>query len=476
MIEILFHSKLLWAVPIMIGLFHRMCMQDSLREVDTPENWIRSLLVGRVVQQPGPKQRVECSFREDFTIKAWFMLQAWRRLVERVGDLHMPVMSGAIFDVRSFAESQRDEALPDRWTYESVTGADCSNWYKNGQRQRLQITAEIDRFLAEDAHRYQPGKRYFLGREVPQIIDPRAIDLMNEAIAYIEAQLQTVERRHLITAGILEDDEDEDEDEDGVGYDYYVYDDLDNWPANPNGSPWDRVAQAAQDAVLGEFHNLVDTVVTAAELTDDEHLDLLASQLLADAGPSEQLRRLVTLADERPEPRWRELCLLALAGSGLCWALEAAGELACRIARDQARFGPPWLHLWRRLLPNIDRKAFMLLHSQDAVAVRALIRARTAAHPPDTVLWGGEPLHLPRLAVQFELAIGKEPRAPGEVAILRHLLQTMTGVELAQVWANAEEVDPIGARQRLDALRAAPSLQAHAPGTRLFFATVVPAK
>src|SRR5690606_15681045 len=109
---------------------------------------------------------------------------------------------------------------PDRWTYESVTGADCSNWYDEGGRERpLQITAELDRFLAEDAHRYQPGKRYFLGQEVPQVIDPRAIDHMNEAIAYLEAQIQAVPRQYLITAGILEDDEDEDEDEDSVGYD-----------------------------------------------------------------------------------------------------------------------------------------------------------------------------------------------------------------------------------------------------------------
>ncbi|HLT40111.1 MAG TPA: hypothetical protein VK034_27710, partial [Enhygromyxa sp.] len=60
--------------------------------------------------------------------------------------------------------------------------------------------------------------------------------------------------------------------------------------------------------------------------------------------------------------------------------------------------------------------------------------------------------------------------------VLRHLLQTMTGVDMAGVWASSEEVDPVGARQRLDALRAEPSFQSHEPGTRLFFGTLVPAR
>ncbi|MFO7563126.1 MAG: hypothetical protein R6X02_10825 [Enhygromyxa sp.] len=479
MTEMFFHAKLLWAVPLMIGLFHRMCMQDSLREIDSPRGWIRTLLAGRRAQLPGPKVLESYDNREHFTIEAWFMLQAWRRVVEHVGDLHAPIMMGELFDIRTFAAAQRDDRLPDRWTYESVTGADCSNWHDtHGQIQPLQVRAEIDRFLAEDAHRFQPGKRYFLGQEVPQIPDPRAIEQMNQAIAYIETELQAVKREYLIEAGILEEEE---EDEDQIGFDYYDYDDLDNWPAHPNGSPWHRVSQVAQDAVLGEFHLLVDKVVTAIELIDGEDpscvdFDSLAARLLADAGPSKQLRRLVTLADERPDPRWRELAVMALGGSGLGWALEAAGELMCGLDPETTRLGPPWLHLWRRLWPKLDMQTFKLFRSRDREAIRELIRGRTSAFEPDTVLWAGAPLHLPGLARLLEFAASKEPQAPAEVAALRHVLQTMTGVDLARVWASPEEVDPIGTRQRLDALRGDSSFQAHQPGTRLFFGTLVPAK
>jgi hypothetical protein len=50
----------------------------------------------------------------------------------------------------------------------------------------------------------------------------------------------------------------------------------------------------------------------------------------------------------------------------------------------------------------------------------------------------------------------------------------MTGVDLSALWATPEAIDPVRARPRIDALRAEPSVQAHQPGTRLFFATVVP--
>ncbi len=474
-IEMLFHTRLPWATPIMIELFHRMCMQDSLREIDMPRIWIQTLLCRSTDELPQPKERETYWNREHFTIEAWFMLEGWRQVCARVGDLRTAILYGRPFDAQMLAKATLDErALQRRWVYESVTGVNCSNWYRDGQPQPLQIRGEVERFLAEDAHRYKPGHRYFLGQEVPKVADPRALELMQEAIDYLEAQLQTVKREYLITAGIVEDDAD---DEDAPGWDDYTYAGLDDWRADPNGTAWDRVAAAAQDAALGEFHRLVDNVVDAAQLeTESDDFDLLAARLLGDAGPSEQLRRLVSLADERPEPRWRELCLIALAGSGLGWALEAAGALMCGLEPSTARFGEPWLHLWRRLRPKVDIQDFKLLRARERGPIQAWIRERTAAHDPDTVLWAGEPLHLPTLVALLERSVAKQPSAPAEVAALRHLLQTMTGVELAAIWATPETVDPLAARARIDALRAEPSVQRHAAGTRLFFATPVPTR
>ncbi|WP_146155154.1 hypothetical protein [Enhygromyxa salina] len=478
--NMLYHSQLAWGVPIMIRMWHLISTGSSPREAGIVSNGISRLIES--AENKIPKVKNDYSWDNEGyktgrhrTIEAWMMLQAWRKLMDRIGDVHAPIMFGAVFDTATMARTVGQQPIPDRWTYETVTGADCSNWHakdKHRREQPLQIAGEIARFLAEDAHRYQPGKRYFLGHEVPQVIDPRAVDLMNEAIAYFEAEIQAMDRQHLIDAGILEDDDDDDDDDDG--FDSYFWSDLDNWRASPNGSFWQRIAHIAHNAVLGDFHRLVDATITAVELIDDEYADLLAARLLADAGPSDQLRRLVTLAKQRPEPRWIELCLIALSDSGLAWALEAAGELMCRLDPDATRFGPPWLPLWRRLVPKLDMQLFKLFRSQNLTAVHERIRSITAVHPPDTVLWAGQPLHLRRLAAQLERSVGKDPQAPAEVAALRHLLETMTGVDLARLWASPEAVAPAHAGPLLAALRADPSFAAHQPGTRLFFGTLVP--
>jgi hypothetical protein len=468
--QALFHSKFLWTVPVIIRLWHRIIV-GARCEADSSKLKIHDLL--QISSEPLPyAYSVFSRNDENEAMDAWLWLQEWRKVRERVGDDHAPIMAGALFDVRRLAELVRsDEILLDRRIYETVTGADCSNWYNDDHRiQRLQVVGEMERFLAEDAHRYEPGKRYCLGQEVPLETDPRAIEHMNEAIAYIEAQFQAIERRTLIDAGLIEDDEDDEE----PGFDEYAYADLDNWRADPNGSAWERVALAAQDAVLGEHFRLVDRVIEAIELTDDYELHQLAVQLLGDAGPSEQLRRLPTLADERREDPWVELCVHALANSGLCWALEAAGELMCRLDPETTLHGPPWWHLWRRLLPKIDMELFKLFRSRDRAAIGELIRSKTAAHAPDTVLWAGAPLQLRVLVNQLSRVVEKDPPAPAEVVILRHLLQTMTGVDLSAIWASPTEIDPAGARWCIDKLRAEPLVLDHEAGTRLFMGTPVP--
>lgn len=479
--EILYHSKYPWAFPIILQLHDLMWQNRAGREADVLEMWMRELLVPP--EELLPRALMELCPPLDIrrVLNASFIFEEWRRVVERVGSVHTPIMYGQIFNVPTYADIQRRPValsgyIPaNRWVYESVTGAHCSNWYNSEGRDRpLQIDGEIDRFLAEDAHRYEPGKRYFLGQEVPQVDDPRVIDLMNEAIAFFDEKLRTVDREYLIDASIIEDDEDDDEDD--VGFDHYTYAGIDSWRANPNGSAWDRVSHVAQLAVLGDFHRLVDQVIYAAELEDDRLFDLFAIEVLADAGPSQQLRRLVTLADERPDPRWQELCCLALAGSGLGWALEAAGDLACRIDKDTARFGLPWMRMWRRVMPKteMDMEVLKLALARDRVGLGARIREHTGRHDPELVLWEGAPLRLPWLGAQLELMLDSEPPAPGWVAVLRHLLQTMTGVDLSMLWAGPQTVDPAGVRRGLAALQADANYTGHEPGSRLFFGTRVP--
>lgn len=484
--EILYHSKYAWTIPLMMQLYCFMWDYRAGREADILETWMGDLLVGRDDLLPtypglGPPLR---HWDWHLAMKGWAVLQEWRRVVDRVGSVHVPIMYGRIFDVCSFAAAQRRpiDNHSGRWAnrevYESVTGADCSNWYKFnpfGQRP-LQVNGEIDRFFAEDAHRYQPGKRYFLGHEVPQIDDPHAVDLMNQAIAFFDEKLREVDRKYLICAGIIEDDEeDEDEDEVEVGFDHYAYTGIDAWTANPNGSAWDRIAHAAQNAVLGDFFRLVDEVIFAAEMIPNDRLfDLRAIQILADAGPSEQLRRLVTLAEERPDQRWQELCCLALAGSGLGWALEAAGDIACRIDPDTAEFGTPWMQMWRRVMPKLDMETVKLARARDRVGLGNRIREHTSRHDLEAVLWEGQPLNLRILGGQLERLIRTDPPAPAHAAELRHLLQTMTGVDLSMIWTGPETIDPAGVRRGLTALRADANYVNHEPGSRLFFGNRVP--
>lgn len=475
--EILFHSKYLWAGPLMLRLAHDVWC-SSPREHDSFDGWIGNLLLpphehGRPYIDPYvfPVDR----HRDSKFLDEWLSLQLWRERVEAIGNVHTPIFHGQPFDIRHLAQLHLEHRTtrydPNRWVYESVTGAECTNWYDSENRhQPLQIEAEMERFLAEDAQRYEVGKRYFLGQEVPQIDDPRTIELMNDAIAWFEQKLQTIEPKYLVRAGILEEPEEEDED---PGYDQYTYGGIDTWRTNPNGDIWDRLSHTVHEARAGRFELMLGEVLRGAR--DGEaniDFDLFAIRTLADACPSQQLRELPTVAEQQPQPRWLEFCCLALGYSGIAWALEAAAELACRFDASEAQFGPPLMLFWRRAMPKLDMEIIKLAQVRDRAGLLERIRQHTAKHAPDTVLWAGEPLRLTRLAAELESLIGQDP-APALAAELRHLLQTMTGVDLARVWADGETIDPVGVRACLDVLRSHASYKRHEPGTRLFFGTPV---
>ena len=353
--RVLYHSRLLWTVPIILRCYQRMCVARPPNSKDAPIllAWVDDLIYPPWTKPYGRSLSAwHYAGVPDYLVAPRIGLEGWREVRARCADDHVPLFFGEPGDMRVMATSIRDQTehhwgLNYREIYESITGADCSTWYggPGNRKQRLQIKGEMERFLAADVEDYAPGKRYFLGHEVPRVSDPRAIELMNEALAYLDHHIATIPRETLIDLHLVDDDEDEDDD---PGHADYIYAEIDDWRADPNGSADERVASVAHEAVLGDFHRAVDRILEAAALDsmrlfdpDAHEFDWWAGNMLGDLGPSAQLRRLVELPSQRREPRWRELSILALSASGLAWALEAAGELMCGLDPDETRFGPP---------------------------------------------------------------------------------------------------------------------------------------
>jgi hypothetical protein len=471
--EALLESRFVWAVPLVLDLYADIAARTDARK----ELGIIPIRLDAMLRPPQPDggslYSAYSGGRDGDLVRE--ALTIWQGLRDQHGPDAI-VWSGRPFDLRDVVEPLRRLATaegPDagihqlREIYESATGRDCSNWYAQGQPRRLQIAAEAERFLAEDAHRFPPGIRYLFGHPLVDPPDPRAHDWMNAGVVRLQVEHPPT------TPAALDEDDDR-----FAGRDEFFYAHLTELPANPHGSAWERLAAVGQDAWLGKFDRVAEHVLAARELIGhDYHFDLYAARLLADAAPSSQLRatleRLRTRVHEVRDPSWQEFMLVALGGSKLGWALSEAVEILLVFSADRAEYGPAWDHLRPALRPESTVEENRASREPSA-ALRERVASNVAAHPRDRALFEGELLSLRTLVDRLADELAREPVRLAAVMDLRHLLETMTGIDLSRLWLDGEHVDPVGGQAVIAELRASPLVQTHEAGTRWFFGHRIP--
>jgi hypothetical protein len=156
------------AVPFLLSQFLDLRMAH-VPEVDTYPLRISEIMgsSGTLIAGDPPDEALEAYLN--------LVMDRYDELEARLGATTL-CWRGDLYSVRRFAEALRQVGrsrfyMVQLWVlrsyFEPATGIDCSSFFRDGTPRPLAAAAIAEDFLEEHAHRFEAGKRYFFGHEVP---------------------------------------------------------------------------------------------------------------------------------------------------------------------------------------------------------------------------------------------------------------------------------------------------------------------